>query len=386
MKKKIFHIIPSLRSGGAERQLVEVVRGTSGDRFSHRVCAFSESDFFSAPIKQAGQEVIELGVGGKRGWFKAARKINSLIAGDPPDIIHSWLFDANIAARLVKLRHRKIPLVTSLQAPDYDPTVIRAGNWPPAKIEMLRWMDKSLAMLTKPHFAACSEFVAGSFRRELGIPLARMSVIYNSVDPSALTCGAEEPAAIRGSLGIAKEDFVYLNIGRLDPQKDHSTLLRAFHLSLAATPNAHLVLIGEGALKNSLADLAASLNIEDRVHLLGKRKDIGACLEMADAYVFPSLFEGLPLALLEAMAKGLPCIASDIEPHREVIENDISGLLVTPASAAELADTMIRIYNDVELRKRLGNEALTKVKDQFYSEVLMPKWEELYEKISENPH
>ncbi|HEV7643236.1 MAG TPA: glycosyltransferase [Pyrinomonadaceae bacterium] len=383
MKKKIFHIIPSLRSGGAERQLVEVVSGTSGNGFSHRVCAFRDSDFFSAPIKQAGQEVLELGVNGKRDWWGAARKINSIITDDPPDIIHSWLFDANIAARLVKLRHRKIPLITSLQAPDYDPKVIRAGNWPPAKIEILRWMDKSLAMLTKPHFVACSEFVAGSFRRELGVPPSRMSVIYNSVDPGALVCGPEEPAAIRESLGIAKEAFVYLHIGRLDPQKDHSTLLRAFHLSLAAAPDAHLVMIGEGALKNSLEDLAASLNVEDRVHFLGKRKDIGACLEMANAYVFPSLFEGLPLALLEAMAKGLPCIVSDIEPHREVIENDISGLLVRPASAAELADTMIRIYNDEELRKRLGNEALTKVRDQFCSEVLMPKWEELYEKTSE---
>ncbi len=365
--------------------MVEVVSGTSGSGFSHRVCAFRDSDFFSAPIKQAGQEVMELGVSGKRGWFEAAKKINSLITGDPPDIIHSWLFDANIAARLVKLRHRKIPLITSLQAPDYDPKVIQAGNWPPAKMEMLRWMDKSLAMLTKPHFVACSEFVAGSYRRELGVPPARMSVIYNSVDPDALACGPEEPAAVRGSLGIAKEAFVYLNIGRLDPQKDHSTLLRAFHISLAAAPDAHLVMIGEGALKNSLEGLAASLDLAGRVHFLGKRKDIGACLEMANAYVFPSLFEGLPLALLEAMAKGLPCIASDIEPHREVIENDISGLLVQPASDGELADTMIRIYNDEALRKRLGNEALTKVKNQFYSEVLMPEWKKLYEKISEAP-
>jgi glycosyltransferase involved in cell wall biosynthesis len=379
---KVLHIIPTLNSGGAERQLVEVVSGTSKEFFSHSVCVFRESDFFAPGIIAAGQEVIDLGLQGSRPWLTAARKLSSLIDEKKPDIIHSWLYDANIAARMAKLRRRKIPLVSSLQAPDYEPEVIRAGNWPPAKVEVLRWIDKTLAALTDPYFVACSEFVGGSYRQKLGVRPARMTVIYNSVDPASLISAPGEPGGIRESLGIKKDDFVYLTVGRLDPQKDHATLLKAFSEVSQAAANAHLVMIGTGELEGFLKETASALDLTERVHFLGRRKDVGACLEMADSYVFPSLFEGLPLSLLEAMSKGLPCIASDIGPHREVIENGVSGLLAATNSAEELAHSMRKLYNEPVLRQQLGKEALKKIQEKFLSSILMPQWEELYRKLS----
>jgi glycosyltransferase involved in cell wall biosynthesis len=379
---KVFHIIPTLSSGGAERQLADVVCGTSKDLFSHTVCAFRDSDFFGPQIENAGHKVIDLGLGGKRPWLKAASKINSIIGDNKPDIIHSRLYDGNIASRLVKLRNRKIPLINSLDAADYEPEVIKAANWPPAKIEMLRWIDKSLAMLTGPYFAACSQYVAQSHLKRVGIDPSRMSVIYNLVDPDALKCGPEEPGNIRRSLGIGETDLVYFNVGRVDPPKNQELLLRAFQQISSRVANAHLVILGTGILENSLKNLAVSLNIAERVHFLGRRKDVGAGLEMADVFVFPSLCEGLPLALLEAMAKGLPCIASDIGPHKEVINDGVSGLLVTTGSVEELADSMIRIYNDPGLRENLGKEARKKTEEKFFSSALIPQWESLYKNLS----
>jgi glycosyltransferase involved in cell wall biosynthesis len=379
---KVFHIILTLRSGGAEKQLVEVVNGTSRNGFSHRICALQDSGFFGPEMQKNGHDVIDLGLEGKHPWFRAARAIDALIERDPPDIIHSWMFDANVVSRLVKLRYRKIPLVTSLQAPDYEPKAIRLTGWSPTKIAGLRMIDKTLAMLTGPYFIACSDFVAESYKRNFGIRADRMSVIYNSVSPGPLQTAPGEAESLRESLGIARDTFVYINVGRFDPQKDQKLLLRAFQKVHRQNAGTVLVIVGSGPLENDLRELAASLEITDSVLFLSNRKDIGALLEMSDAYVFPSVMEGLPLALLEAMLKGCACVASDIEPHREAIENGVSGLLVALGDADGLADSMLRLYNDAGLREKLGAAAAETIGRKFFSSLLIPKWEAVYEMLA----
>ena len=383
MRKKILHIVPTLGSGGAERQLVDVVCNTSGEKFSHTVCILGENDFFASALKRKGHKVEKLNLPGKHPWLSAAGKIIPIIEQEQPNVIHSWLYDAHIAARLSVLTgRRKIPLLASLQNPDYERETISAGNWSPKKVEILRLIDKFFAKVTKPHFVACSKFVANSYINKLGIAQSRMSVIYNSVDPQTLACEPDESQKIRRSLNIPADGFVYLNIGRLDPQKGQIYLLRAFHKVLSKAPNAYLVIIGTGSLETSLKELAKSLKIEHRVFFLGVRTDIGACLEMADAFVFPSLFEGLGIVLVEAMSKSLACITSRLDVLEEVIEDKVSGLLVAPKSVAELTEAMIRVFEQDDLRERLGREAFCRAERQFFSELLMPEWENLYTNMS----
>lgn len=386
---EVLHIIPTLSSGGAERQLVEVVTGTAKERFSHRVCTLNDKEFFAPILRANGNEVTNLGLSGSRPWFAAAGKINLLVKEKRPDLIHSWLYDANITARLVKLRNRGIPLITSLQAPDYEPDAIRSGNWPARKVAVLKLIDRATAVLTRPYFAACSQYVADSFQRELGVRPDKMEVIHNSVVPGSLECAPEEPGRIRDGLGISQDAFIFLNIGRLDPQKAHNDLLNAFAGVLREAPDAYLLLIGTGGIEKQLKEQAAALGSAsdasegagERIKFLGRRKDIGACLEMADAFVFPSLFEGLPLALLEAMSKGLPCVASNIGPHLEVIEDGKSGLMIDRGDVAQLTKAMLALYRDKELRQRLGEGAKKRTEEKFYGRVLMPKWEEFYLRV-----
>lgn len=382
MRKKILHIVPTLGSGGAERQLVDVVCNTSWEKFSHTVCILGENDFFSSAIKQKGHKVINLNLSGKRPWLSAARKIVPIIEQEQPDVIHSWLYDAHITARLSVLQGRKIPLLASLQNSDYEPETISAGNWSPKKVEILRLIDKFSAGVSKTYFVACSKFVANSYMKKLGIPQSQMSVIYNSVDPQTLACEPDESQKIRLSLKIPADGFVYLNIGRLDPQKGQTYLLRAFHKVLSKAPQTYLVIIGTGSLETSLKELAKSLKIEHRVFFLGVRRDIGACLEMADAFVFPSLFEGLGIVLVEAMSKSLACVTSKLDVLEEVIEDKVSGLLVAPKSETELAEAMIQVFERDDLRSKLGREAFCTAERQFFSKVLMPEWEKLYTTIS----
>ena len=358
--------------------LATVVSGTSRKKFTHIVCVLGQPGLISAQIRQAGFEVIELNLDGKHPWFSATRRILPLIKKHKPDLIQSWLYDATITSRLVNLIHGKIPLITSLHSPDYAPKTIKAGNWSPYKVEILRLIDKLTARATKPRFVACSHSVAKSYKKRLGIASSDIKVIHNFVAPQNLWCEPGMPTEIRQSLNIPEDAFIYTEVGRLDPPKGQYYLLKAFQKVLLKVPQAYLILIGTGLSENDYKQLAKSLNIEHRVHFTGRIKNVGAYLEMSDVFVFPTLFEGFGIALVEAMAKGMPCIASRIDALEEIIDDDVSGLFVEPRSESQLTETMIRLYKNPELRKKLGQEASKKVKSQFIADVLIPKWEQLY--------
>jgi len=119
------------------------------------------------------------------------------------------------------------------------------------------------------------------------------------------------------------------------------------------------------------------------VRFLGRRRDIGACLEFGDAFVFPSLFEGLPLAPIEAMLKGLPCIGTRIGPMQEIVTNRENGLLVAHGSVSELADAMTEIYCDSELRQKLASSGKRLAFERFDNAMGLRAWEQLYREVAE---
>ncbi|HLL16135.1 MAG TPA: glycosyltransferase, partial [Pyrinomonadaceae bacterium] len=293
-----------------------------------------------------------------------------------------WLFDADMTARLAHLASRDVPLITSVQAPNYDPQTVRVANWSPMKINALRWLDKATARWSNPNFVACSHFVRQSTMDRLGVAASRIRVIYNSVDPNTLLCTPDEPRSLRRSLEIPQDAFVYVTVGRLEPPKGHAYLLRAFAGMAASRPHTYLIIVGEGPLAADLTALAAELGVGARVRLLGRRKDVGACLEMSDAYVFPTLFEGFGIALVEAMFKGLPSAASRVGPIPEIIEDGASGLLFAPGSVAELQATMATLHDDPARRRSLAARGFQSARERFHSELTIPQWENLYREVA----
>ncbi|HEY0428222.1 MAG TPA: glycosyltransferase [Pyrinomonadaceae bacterium] len=378
---KVLHLIPTLSSGGAERQLANVVGGTRRELINHVVCVIGEPYFFSQDIRDAGFKVIEMDVSGKRPFLKAAQKFRKIIAEEKPDVIHSWLYDANVSARLASLLNGKTPLVTSLQLADYEPEVARIGNYNPHKVSALKAIDKFTAFLAAPFFVPCSEFVKNSYRRRYGLDESKTEVIYNAVNIDALPATKADLKKIRAKLELPADAFVYLNVGRLDPQKNHKVLFEAFQAVSAEIPNAFLLLAGIGHLENELKNLAESLEINEKVFFLGRRNDVGALLELADVFAFPSFFEGLPVALIEAMLKRLPCVASRIEVFEEVIDDGETGLLINPTSAVELKDAMIKLYKDEKLRESLGENAFREAKAKYDIAVTARQWEKFYQKV-----
>ncbi len=142
-----------------------------------------------------------------------------------------------------------------------------------------------------------------------------------------------------------------------------------------------MLLAGIDSLEKKLKKIIEDLQIKEKVFFLGRRNDIGALLELADVFVFPSFFEGLPVALVEAMFKSLPCIASRIEVFEEVITDGKTGLLIDPTSADKLKDAMIELYKNADLRKSLGENAFYSVKEKFNVAVTAEQWENFYWKV-----
>jgi glycosyltransferase involved in cell wall biosynthesis len=379
---KILHLIPTLLSGGAERQLANVVRGTSPGMFDHVVCVIDNAEFFGPGIREAGYQVNEFKISEKRPFLKAASRFRNVINTERPDIIHSRLYDANIAARLGILFGKSIPIITSIELADYEPEIIRIGGWNPHKVRGLKAIDKITASLAKPWYVPCSYFVKNSYQRNFGIDEAKTQVIYNSVDPQLLSASGEDVKRVREELGLPADAFIYLNVGRLDPQKNHKVLFQAFREVSGEVPNSYLLLAGVGRLEDELKKLAVDLGIEKKTLFLGRRSDVGALLELADVFVFPSFFEGHPVALLEAMFKSLPSIASRIEVFEEVIDEGKTGLLVDPNSADELKDAMVELYKNEPLRKLLAEKALSEAKAKYDISVIIKQWEGFYQKVN----
>ena len=155
-----------------------------------------------------------------------------------------------------------------------------------------------------------------------------------------------------------------------------------FKKVVAEMPDAYLVFVGEGSQAQSLEELTRKLNLTERVRFLGRRTDVGACLEMADVFVFPSLFEGLPLAPIEAMLKGVPCIVTSIDPVMELFGDGETGMMVAPGSVEEFAAAMKHLYNDPELRRRLGARGRSKAMENFDSSNGLHAWEHLYRELA----
>ncbi len=196
---------------------------------------------------------------------------------------------------------------------------------------------------------AVSTQLASQLRRDLGVPAGRIETIPNGVPVMAPAA-----TAIRQELGLAAHDRLLVAVGNLYPVKGHCHLIDALALLPARGPTVHLAICGRGDLAGPLAARACERGLADRVHLLGLRSDVAGILAAADVFVMPSLAEGLPLALLEAMFASAPIVASDVGEVAAALDSGRAGLLVPPGDPAALASAVSLLLSDPVLARDLG--------------------------------
>ena len=362
---RILHVLEDLDTGGAEQQLAAFLSRSDRASFHHEICVLTEAGRLATLLQTLGIRIHVLGV--ERNWdlIRAVTRLRGLVRDVAPDLIHAVLYRPGVVGRTVG-RLCGVPVVTSLVNTAYEPEW-RMDNphlswW---KASLVQGVDTVTARWGAM-FVALTDTVKRSAVRRLAIPEKKIRVIprgfafEDGAAPSAASV-----AALRAELDCANAYPVVLNVARLVPQKGQHHLIKAMAAVRQVFPHARLLVAGEGWLRGEIEALIRAQGLESSVRLLGDRADVPALLAFADIFVFPSLFEGFGVSLMEAMGSGKPCIASDIDVLREVTDNGTKALLVPSQSADALTEAIVRLAKDRALADRLGAEAMAWTRRQY---------------------
>ncbi len=208
----------------------------------------------------------------------------------------------------------------------------------------------------------------------------RLHVVWNGIDLARFSI-ARAPHRRPELLGVPAGCRLVVCLARLTPQKGHATLLRAAALARRQVPNLMLALAGDGPLREALEDQAKQLGIAGAVRFLGHWSRVPELLACADVLAQPSVFEGLPLAVLEGMASCLPVIVTDTTGNRETVVHQESGLIVPPDDAEALAAALVRVLDDGALAARLGQEARRRAENEFSAQVMARRTHSVYRRV-----
>jgi glycosyltransferase involved in cell wall biosynthesis len=290
------------------------------------------------------------------GWVSRIRELRGVVGTVGPELVHTTLFDSDILGRVAVARTR-IPLLTSIVNTTYDPIRLQDPNIRPWRLRAVKVADCWTARHLTTHLHAITNAVKDCAVRDLRLRPQDITVIERGRDASRLgEPGAERRARARRLLDLDANDVVLATVGRQEFQKGQWHLLEAMSALVDRRPNLRLILAGRrGNASNRLDEVMRTSTLNGEVRFLGHRDDAPEILSAADIFVFPSLYEGLGGALIEAMALGLPIVASDLPAIREVVEADRNALLVPPGSGSAIAEAVGALVDDPDRRRAMGH-------------------------------
>jgi len=365
---RVAHVIETLGVGGAERLVADVVRRLDRARFEPRVFPLDEPLDLRGEIESAGVAVVPVLVPPRRRPLECLRSLALRLREFGPGLVHTHLYYGNVLGRIAARLAGGAPVVTTLHNPDYTFE---------ARSTLLFRGRKLLDRVTGSRNAALvavSGAVAEDFRRHMGWEGIR--VVPNGIDLLSFAPGGDAGAAAEWPAPGRR----LLSVGRLHPQKGHRVLLDAMAAAREGGARLSLLVAGEGAERSALEAQASALGLQDRVRFTGRR-EVRPLLAAAEVFVFPSLYEAVGIALLEAMACACPVVASRTGGIPEVVEDGVSGVLVAPGDAGELARALAALDRDPERRRRLGAAARARA-EAFDIQATVRALELLYEELA----
>ncbi len=229
-----------------------------------------------------------------------------------------------------------------------------------------------------------AEKVAVSLKRLYGIQQCR--VIPNCIPVDCYACPQTPRREWRAREGFGDQDVLFVCVARFAPQKNHALLLRAFAEGPASDPSAHLVLIGDGVLREQLEDQVKDLGLGSQVRFLGLRADIPDALGAMDVFVLSSDWEGNPLCVIEAMASGLPIVSTAVGGVPDLFESGKEGLIVRPGDIQGFSNSMAHLSGNREARLSMGMAAARRARENYDVSMMVQAYEQLYEDVVNHSH
>lgn len=362
----IAHVVNSLETGGLENGVVNLVN-VAGDHFRHTVVCMTREGAFGKRVDPAVGIVT---IGKRPGKdLRAFWRLVLLLRRLKPAVVHSrnWAtFDAVLAARIAR-----------------TPAVVHGEHGrditdPNGENPRRRRIRRACAPLVD-RFVVVSRDLQRWLVEDVRLPARKVITIQNGVDVSRFGIGSSAEA--RQRLGISGDRLVIGTVGRLDPVKDQAGLIEAFSRLRGKHSEALLVIVGDGPCRERLAELTARLGLQDRVLLLGERRDIPEILMALDVFVLPSVAEGMSNTVLEAMASGLPVVATRVGGSPELVEEGLTGRLVAPLDPTALAGAIDGYLEDTHLRVLHGKASRQRAVEHFDLHRMARAYADLYTSV-----
>jgi len=359
---RVVQVIPSLQVGGLQKTVVRLVHHF-GPRIEHLVLTPAGDGPLRTTFPE-GVPVLSMAERRLSGKWNALG-MACIFRAYRPDIVHArnWTcIDAIVGARLAA-----VPIVIHGEHG-------REASDPEGRNRFRRRARRWLSPLIT-RFVPVSRDLSRWLVNEVGIPAEKVTQIYNGVDTEAFTPGTRDSARL--ALGIPDDCLVIGTVGRLDPVKDHHGLVQAFR-QVAESRHCLLFIVGGGPGRPELERLLRATGLGDRVRLLGERHDVSLILPALDIFTLPSLGEGTSNAILEAMATGLPVVATRVGGNPELVEDGISGTLVEPRSSDALARGFRCYLDDPALIRKHGAAGRRRALKDFSLDRMLAAYEALY--------
>jgi glycosyltransferase involved in cell wall biosynthesis len=362
--EKITFLLTGLDYAGAEAQVIELAIGFQHKGWQVQIISMTEPKAYTEELYEQGIELISLNMRKGIPDLRAIFKLKRLIQAFKPDIVHSHMIHANLLARITRLTV-KMPVLIC--------TAHNTNEGGKVRMLLYRITDPLCEITTNVSMDAVASYI-----EKKACPKEKIIFLPNGINLKTFKKNEPDLLTIRDELGL-KDEFIWLAVGRIVDAKDYRRMVEAFSQVVKENPNCTLLIVGEGILRASVEELARSLHVDSKIKFLGIRKDIPRLMNASDAYVMSSLWEGMPMVLLEASACQLPMVATDVGGIREVLRDGISGYLARPADAEHLAEKM-RIMMSISKEKRveMGRNGRDYVFETYDIDAIIARWETMY--------
>lgn len=351
---RVVHLVTSLAIGGLEKVVLDLVRCRTRDVFSAHVVCLEAAGVLAQGF--AALDVSVEAIGTTSSVPLRILKLARLLRKLKPHILHthnpSPLLHGALAARLAG-----VPVLVHTK---------HGRNFPNRRV---RVATNRLAALFTDCVVAVSDDAARIAHDVERIPVDKVRLIHNGVDTDRFRYRGPRPHG---------DGFRAVTVARLDPVKDQATLLQAVRLVADRNPTFRLDIVGDGPSRAALESRRTELGLDRQVRFCGYQSDVEPYLAQADVFLLSSISEGIPLTLLEAMAVGLPGIATDVGGNREVIVPGVTGYLVPPRSPEALAEAMLSIQADPLAIERMGHASRQRIEAEFGLANVVAQYEAIY--------
>ncbi|MFZ5516464.1 MAG: glycosyltransferase [Candidatus Zhuqueibacterota bacterium] len=363
-KINVLQLVEGLSYGGAEDKLVELINHMDSSRFNTIMCSLGLGDDIHDKVLKSGIQLVMMP---RKNRFDMGLllRLKKMMKENEIDIVMTTLFYADVMGAIAG-RMAGVKAVFSWETISAPEWLIKRRLWP-----------YQFAMRYCAKVVSVSKATAKFLIEERGVPAEKVMIIPYGVNLRHYIVG--DGNAMRQRLGLNGKDFIIGMVARLHPQKGHQYLFEAARSIVAKYPHVKFLIVGEGEIRRELEESVQKMDLSSNVTFLGHRTDVNDLLKAFDVFTLPSLFEGLPNVVLEAMSAGKPVVATSVDGTVEAVVHGETGLLVPPKDPEKLKDAFIQLIEHKDQARDMGKKGRQRIENVFSLDKQVEAFQNLYE-------